>query len=219
MIEQMLPEHIEDVKVTDKVAHYGRVCLRDYVFPSIKCRIGINMKAATSVAFRIVVQNGYGGSALRIHAGGIDFYCMNGMVRGDYSTTYKRHTSGLIVSDLRGLVTQAIMSFADSSKVWESWAIKRVSADTVSRFFNAISPSRKMREGLFDQYLREVSSRGASLWSVYSALTYYASHNDGVFKLRRTTDDQDSTVSAMMQREVNVSRWTQTKEWRQLEEV
>ena len=66
MCKEMSASDLSGVRVTDKVSSLGRMCYREYVFPSIKCYVGSQDK--TSVVFRLIVQNGYGGSALRVHA-------------------------------------------------------------------------------------------------------------------------------------------------------
>lgn len=214
MRNQMLPEHLEGVRVTDKVAYLGRVCYRDYVFPNISCRVG---RGGSDIAFRIIVQNGYGGSALRIHAGAIDFYCTNGMIRGEYSTSYRKHTKGLMVDNLSAVVTKALLGFSVAQQTWEDWANKPVKVGDITAFFEKIATSKQMRDGFADQYMHERAERGQNLWAVYSTLTYYASHNEGPFAMRRRSDEVDSANATMMQREINVSRWIETPEWKAME--
>ena len=213
MHKEMLPEHLKDVQVKDRVASFGRVCMREYIFPSIMCRIP---SVRSDIAFRIIAQNGYGGSALRIHSGAIDFYCTNGMIHGDYTSTYRRHTSGLVVSGLANVVTGALLQFTESRDVWNKWANTPVRHAEAMALFESIADSAKMKEGLLDQYTRETDMRGPNVWSVYSTLTYYASHNDGAFALRRTVEEQDSTATIMLRRELNVVKWTNSNEWKAL---
>ena len=71
--DQVLPTDLEDVQVQDSVSGWGRMCYRQYVFPRIKRSLGGSTRS--DIAFRMIVQNGYGGSALRIHAGAIEFWC------------------------------------------------------------------------------------------------------------------------------------------------
>lgn len=214
MLNEMLPEHVEGVKVTDKVGSYGRICYREYLFPNMRCRLS---HVRSDIGMRIIVQNGYGGSGLRIIAGAIDYYCTNGIVIGDYISTYKKHTSGLIVSDLTTRIKDAIVQFTDTQQVWRRWTETQVQHNKTMALFHAISTSKKMREGLADQYAREVDARGSNLWSVYSAMTYYSSHAEGNFVLRRTVEEQDTVAQTMLARELNVAKWIKTPEWKQLE--
>jgi len=215
MITEMLPEHLEDVIVEDKVSGFGRICYREYRFPNIKCHLA---NVRSNIGFRIIVQNGYGGSGLRILSGAIDYYCSNGMVSGEHLSTYRKHTSGLIISDLTGHIAKSLEMFTASQNMWQRWSVTPITHNKIMALFDAVSLSKKMREGLVDQYAREVEARGHNLWSVYSTLTYYSSHSDGAFNLRRTVEDQDTVAQTMLARELNVARWIKTPEWRALEE-
>jgi hypothetical protein len=184
------------------------------VFPAIKCRV---QHTRGDIGFRIIVQNGYGGSALRIHAGAIDFYCTNGMIRGEYTSTYRKHTSGLVVGHLNSTVKSALQEFANGSEQWNAWAAKPIRFEQAMKLFEQIALSAKMKESLNDQFTREVDMRGNNMWALYSTLTYYASHNDGAFGLRRTVEEQDTVATTMLGRELNVSRWVHSDAWKELE--
>jgi hypothetical protein len=214
MHDEMLPEHLLGVQVADRVSGWGKVCLRQYIFPAIKCHI---QHTKSDVAFRIIVQNGYGGSALRIHAGAIDFYCSNGMIRGEYTSTYRKHTSGLVVGHLNATVKTALQEFANGAEQWNTWANKPIRFEQAMKLFEHIALSAKMRDSLNDQLTREVDARGNNMWALYSTLTYYASHNDGAFGLRRTVEEQDTVATTMLGRELNVAKWVQSDAWRELE--
>jgi hypothetical protein len=213
----MQRHELDGVMVQDTVSGYGRVCYRQYVFPNIKCVLGGGTRSA--IAFRMIVQNGYGGSALRIHAGAIEFYCSNGMIRGEHQSTYRKHTSGLIVTGVGRAVRNALETFAESQQVWKRWAQTPVKHQAAMDLFREIAGSEQLTQNLLDQYMRERDVRGDNLWSVYSAMTYYASHADGNFKFRATVNEQDSVASRMLHRELNVARWVETPQWKQLEEA
>jgi hypothetical protein len=217
MRKQMQDSDLHDVRVTDRVSGWGRTCYREYVFPNIKCYVGGQSKS--SVAFRLIVQNGYGGSALRIHAGAIEFWCSNGMISGDFTSTYRRHTSRLEVVGMERAVTNALETFAVSQVRWRKWAHTEVKHAEAMQLFRDIAASPKLLESLTDQYTREVDERGANLWAVYSALTYYSSHNEGQFSLRKSVEAQDTVASIMLQRELNVAQWIKSDTWRKLEEA
>ena len=215
MCKEMSASDLSGVRVTDKVSSLGRMCYREYVFPSIKCYIGSHDK--TSVVFRLIVQNGYGGSALRVHAGAIDFWCTNGMISGDYTSTYRKHTAGLMVDGVGDVVRKSLDTFVGSQEKWQRWARTEVKHADAIQLFRDIAASAKLQETLCEQYMSEREERGQNLWAVYSALTYYASHNDGAFALRSTVEQQDTVASTMLQRELNVSQWIKSEAWHKLE--
>jgi hypothetical protein len=213
--KKMQPEMLEDVRITDKVSGWGRVCLREYVFPRLRCVLRRGAKSV--IGFRLIVQNGYGGSALRLHAGAIEFYCMNGMIIGDYQSAYNKHTSGLVVSGIGDSVEQALHVFVDNQVKWQRWVNTPVRHEKAMELFKELASSDKLRENLGQQYLREREDRGDNLWAVYSALTFYASHAEGEFKLRDSVKAQDTEASTMLQRELTVAKWLNTPTWKKLE--
>jgi hypothetical protein len=216
MLSEMPPDNFTGVMVKDRVAGWGRVCYREYVFPSIRRRLA---STVGDIGFRVIVQNGYGGSALRIHAGAIDFYCTNGMIRGEYVSAYKRHTSRLVVGKLNATITHAVSEYTNATEEWQRWAQTPVQHEKAMDLFRKIASSDKMREGLADQYMREQDVRGTNLWAVYSTLTHYASHPEGAFALRKSVEESDTVASTMLRHEMDVARWTRSDEWKVLEDA
>jgi hypothetical protein len=217
MCNEMLAEHLAGVQVTDRVASWGRICYRQYIFPNIKCRLERNVKS--EIAFRLIVQNGYGGSALRIHAGAIDFYCTNGMIHGEYQSVYRKHTKLIEVAGFGNTIAKALGQFNLNQHKWDRWARTPVKHQAAMDLFKELASSERLSENLANQYLRERDARGDNMWALYSTLTYYASHNDGEFSLRKTVNEQDTVASTMLQRELNVARWIDTPTWHALEEA
>ncbi len=214
MISEMTSDQLDGVEVKDKVSGWGKVCYREYVFPNIRCRLD---RTAGDIGFRIIVQNGYGGSALRIHAGAIDFFCTNGMIRGEYVSAYKRHTSRLMVGNLDKTIQQAVAEYAKTTEQLQEWSRKPVTHEKAMALFKAIASSVKMRDGLTEQFMTERETRGNNLWAVYSTLTHYASHPTGAFALRKTVEEQDNVAATVLRHELDVVRWTKTPEWTALE--
>lgn len=213
LCKKMQSHELDDVMVKDRVANYGRTCYREYVFPNIKCNVGGGTRS--DIAFRMIVQNGYGDSALRMHAGAIEFWCSNGMIRGEYQSVYRKHTSGLILSGVADAVDKALDVFANSQNVWREWARKPVRNMDAMELFRELARTDRLTEKLSDHYMRERDVRGDNLWSVYSTLTYYASHSDGEFAIRDT--GMDTQAATMLERELRVAKWINSDAWRKLE--
>ena len=213
LCKKMQSHELDGVMVKDKVANYGRTCYREYVFPNIKCNVGGGTRS--DIAFRMIVQNGYGDSALRMHAGAIEFYCTNGMICGEYQSVYRKHTSGLILTGVADAVDKALEVFANSQNVWREWARKPVRNLDAMELFRELARTDRLTEKLSDHYMREVDVRGMNLWAVYSTLTYYASHSDGEFSIRDTK--QDTEAVTMLERELRVAKWLNTDAWKKLE--
>jgi len=212
MIEVMSPASLIDVHIVDSVAQNGKTCYRDYTFHGITCDIG----AMTPVAFRLVVQNGYGGSAVRLIAGAIEFYCSNGMITGKYDSKYARHTSGVKIADFRKFVLSALHNFTTATDKWKKWVKTPVINDDVLDFFTSLAITSNLRENLITQHIVERHHRGPNLWSVYSAMTNYASHSDGLFPLRKT-DENSNAATIMFNRGLDVDLWSTTDAFKRIE--
>ena len=139
------------------------------------------------------------------------------MISGDYTSTYRKHTAGLMVDGVGDVVRKSLDTFVGSQEKWKRWARTEVKHADAIQLFRDIAASAKLQETLCEQYMTEREERGQNLWAVYSALTYYASHNDGAFALRSTVEQQDTVASTMLQRELNVSQWIKSEAWHKLE--
>jgi len=203
---------LDGVQVTDQISHFGKNCYRTYVFPNMRCDIG----ARSDIAFRVVMKNGYGGSAVQLLSGAIEFWCSNGMVRGQYEQAYHRHTSQLRIQRLEHVVTQSIDQFWKNAEEYKRWVEKPVTREQTMALFQAIAKSPSFFDALSNQWVAEVEQRGRNVWSVYSALTYYASHSDGEFTSRA---DASRLAFNMVNRELAVAKWIETPQWRQLVEA
>lgn len=206
-------KHLIGVKLKDSVAHNGRTCYREYVFPNLRCDIG----ARSDIGFRIVISNGYGGSSIKLLAGAIEFFCTNGMVSGQYETTYARHSSGLTLERFDRQIRSALETFVTDAKKWRKWTQQPVKFAAAIEFFKSIAGNETFERKLANQYAAELDERGENLWAVYSTLTYYASHNSGDFQTRNT--ESDGTAATMIKRETDVAKWIKTPEFKQLELV
>lgn len=96
---------IASAQIKDKISYGGSICFREYIFPDI----AVESPERDKIAFRIVVQNGFGTGAIKLLAGAIDFFCTNGLVIGEYTTTYAKHTKGLQI----GRFTTAVRGSVD----------------------------------------------------------------------------------------------------------
>lgn len=207
---QVLPSsQIQDVQITDRISNRGRQSYRTYVFPSITCDIG----AKSPIAFRTVVQNAYGTTSLRIMSGAIEFWCANGIVRGEYEQSYHRHTSGLSMPRIQHLVQHSVDRFWDTADTYRKWCTQPVTVQQTMEMFQKIATTPSLYDKLISQWAVEREHRGSTVWSAYSAMTYYASHNSGEFALRMI--NHEAEARNMVQREIAVSKWLKTPAWQE----
>ena len=64
--------------------------------------------------------------------------------------------------------------------------------------------------------MRETPNHGNTVWAVYSALTYFASHDSGDFSVRDTGNDHANAT--LIKREEDVADWVKSAPWLRLAE-
>jgi hypothetical protein len=204
-------DYLMGLQVKDKVSHHGRTCFREYIFPGLKCSVG----AKSDIGFRLIISNAYGGASLRVLAGAIEFYCTNGMVLGSYDAAYHRHTSGLRIEHISDVVSKALSTYTTAQSKWQQWTKTPVTREQTMALFHEIASSPRQLDKFSDRWIIEQEDRGPTLWSVYSTLTYFASHSeDAAFAPRNT--QQDSVAATMMQRELDVRKWIELPVFREM---
>jgi hypothetical protein len=214
MTEIVPSKQLEGVILKDHIAYDGRVCYREYVFPNIRCDIG----AKSDLGFRLILSNAYGGGAVKMLAGAIEFYCTNGVVTGQFESTYARHSSGLQVNRFDGHIIAALKRFVSDAETWKRWVETPVSFTSAIELFRHLGNTETLTHKLQNQCAEELEVRGANLWSIYSAMTYYSSHNEGSFALRSSTAER-AGAAIMFKREMDVQSWIKTPAFKQLESV
>lgn len=200
MLTGVTREELASATIHDRIAYDGKVCFREYQFRDIS----VNSPENDTIAFRVIVQNGFGTGAIKLFAGAIDFFCTNGMILGEYSRTYAKHTKGLQINQFKEAVEGSVQLFWKNKHMYGELAGKKVLSDDVVRKWYEHHFGDRLGLRLFHQYLVEKVVRGSNLWSVYSALTFYSSHNACGFETRNTGNDH--VASTMMKRETDVQR-------------
>ncbi len=201
---------LEGINVTDSVSYGGRVCIRDIQFPNMRREIG-----NSDVAFRIIAKTGFGGSSLQMYFGAISFFCMNGMISGDFDVMYARHTRGFSIANIQQRIRQNIDIYYRQADLWGKWVKQEITYEKAMLFFHALWTSGEISERKSKQLLRqfelEVHSHGSTVWALYNALTYYSSHSGGQFKVRSTGGDHMSVT--LLNREREVRNIVKSDEW------
>ena len=127
----------------------------------------------------------------------------------------KRHTKGLQIPALTDRLRKSIDIFYKQADQWNHWIGKRISDEDAETCYKAMPNTSERRvQQLMRQFLIEIQSHGRTVWALYSAATYYASSNEGIFSIRET--DHDHEASTMMDRERQVRSWLSTDEFKKL---
>lgn len=210
-LKEFTAEQLFGVQVVDRMSYFGATMIREYLFPGVKCKIG-----ERDVGFRVVVKNGYNGSTgITVYSGAIVFFCSNGQISGEYDMFIAKHSKGFVINRLESFVKGCINTFYKDAERWEQWSRTYMDSGIAATVFDSMPGiSEALKKKLLSKYEIEASVYGNTLWAAYNAATYYATHDEGDFKVRDT--DSDHTNSTLHDRETRVMRWTQTDEFKKL---
>jgi hypothetical protein len=214
------PSVVEDIKVRDVVSRNGATCLSEYVLPKVNATVTTGTGHRTTFGLTFMLKNTFDGSAsVVMYSGIIDYFCLNGNITGSYDVTRRRHTSGFNTTGFIHAFENTLKRFDGVIEQYQIYAdAKIVDRESVLTLFKKLTghntdrAKERNRESIADklygQYAREAIERGGNVFSVMSAMTHYASHNDEIFRVTRGGDD-----SVMVKRQEQVNKWLESDLW------
>ena len=217
IIEELDAPDLKDVKTRFRTARNGAWAMMDTTFPNVKVTVE-TMKHKTEIAQRVIALHGIDGSCSnQVFYGGIDFFCTNGMISGEYDTVRRKNTLMFSLDKFIDELRNAKQDFYAHGRKLQTWASTHVSHDQVKLMLEEILKSDRKADKMMNVYNMEAAQRGQNLFSLYSAFTNYASHanESNGFKLRETGND--TQAQSMFRREQDVSKWVSTPQFRALE--
>ena len=215
IVQALGHSRLANAKLEDGIAKDGLLSMRSWVFPDI--RVQSTTTSKSDIAFRIVAINGFGGISVKCFYGGVDFYCLNGLIVGeDYGALAFRHTTKHMDTGVRFTpIRDSLEQFEGQSKVWLRWQNTYVEHENVMVFLSEKVESDSLLSTLENQIINEYAHRGQTLWAVYSALTFYASHNEGFFAVSELAKGNEAAV--MLRRQNAVKRMVNSPQWKEMD--
>ena len=216
MTETLSSWELQDAKVSWKRARQDAWALMDIQLPNTIAKITTD-RHETVISQRIIALHGIDGSCSnQVFFGAIDFFCTNGMVRGEHDKVRRKNTSGFTMGKFIMDLRQSSQSFYAQSERLQGWANKPLYVMDVKAMLESLFKSDRKAEKMLSLYNQEASVRGQNVWALYSAFTNYSSHandNNG-FQLRNT--GKDTSAVSMFNREHEVSQWIDSKPFKEL---
>ena len=206
----------EDMNMKWRSARQNAWAMLDMTLPNVTARIETD-KHSTTIAQRIIALHGIDGSCSnQTFFGAIDFFCTNGMIRGEHDKVRRKNTANFTMDRFIRDLRESTQSFYAQSERLQGWANKPLYRGDVKAMLDTLLKSDRMAEKMFGLYNQEASMRGQNVWALYSAFTNYASYADerNGFSLRCT--GKDTSAVSMFQRENKVSQWIESKPFKEL---
>ena len=220
-VHNTVTEHLgeaecENMNMKWRTARQNAWAMLDMTLPNVTARIETD-KHTTTIAQRIIALHGIDGSCSnQTFFGAIDFFCTNGMIRGEHDKIRRKNTANFTMDRFIRDLREATQSFYAQSERLQGWANKPLYVGDVKAMLETLLKSDRMADKMFSLYNQEASVRGQNVWALYSAFTNYASHADerNGFNLRNT--GKDTGAVSMFQRENKVSQWIESKPFKEL---
>lgn len=171
------------MKIVDKLAYNGGRSYREYIFPEHQVRVtsGDGVPGVGDITeLRISVINSYDGSSkVKVGVGGFRLVCLNGMTMGEkFGSFSSQHSKGFDPSSIAPRISCALTNFFEVGEKWKVWAGTFCSPAEADNIILSVAGKS---EALFKQlqifWHNEQIKMGSSLWALYNALTYWATHH------------------------------------------
>lgn len=205
-----------NMNIRYKTARNNAWALMDMTLPEVTAKIYTD-RHETTVSQRIIALHGVDGSCSnQVYFGAIDFFCTNGLIRGEYDKIRRKNSALFSMDRFIKELEQSRNDFYNQVEALQHWAVTPMPSYDVKDLLERIIKSDRKAEKMYSLYNQETSVRGRNVFALYSAFTNYATYADerNGFSLRNTGKDTES--QSMWTREQEVSKWISTPEFRHL---
>ena len=216
MSEQLGDEAMEGANVKWNHARNGAFAMLDASMPSTKAVITTD-KQQTEISQRVIALHGVDGlCSNQVFFGAIDFFCTNGMIRGEHDKVRRKNTTNFNMSTFIKELENANSDFYSQAEQLQEWARTPLVYTSVRDMLHSLMGSEKKGDKMLGLYNQEIQTRGQNAFALYSAFTNYASYADerNGFKLRNTGNDTNAV--SMWGREQEVTKWVSSKQFKEL---
>ena len=214
--EKLSAHDMQGAEISWRDAHQNGWAMMDMRLPNVNAKI-VTDKHETTVAQRIIALHGVNGTCSNVTIfGPIDFFCLNGQIRGRHDKVMRKNTSNFSLDTFITELEKSQQDFTAQTEQMQRWANTSLVTVDVKAMLEKIMQSDRKAEKMYSLYNQEVSTRGRNLWSLYSAFTNYATYADerNGFKQRNTGNDTQD--KSMFMRELEVAQWVDSAPFKQL---
>lgn len=214
--EKLSAHDMQGAEISWRDAHQNGWAMMDMRLPNVNAKI-VTDRHETTVAQRIIALHGVNGTCSNVTIfGAIDFFCLNGQIRGRHDKVMRKNTSNFSLDTFITELEKSQQDFTAQTEQMQRWANTSLVTVDVKAMLEKIMQSDRKAEKMYSLYNQEVSTRGRNLWSLYSAFTNYATYADerNGFKQRNTGNDTQD--KSMFMRELEVAQWVDTPQFKQL---
>jgi len=216
-VSTLSSEQLRNANLRWRTAHKDGWAMMDMMLPNVSAKITTD-KHETTVMKRVIALHGVNGTCSNVTLfGSIDFFCLNGQVRGEHSKIMRKNTSNFCLDTFADELEKSQQDFTVQAEQMQRWAETSLVTVDVKALLDTIMRSDRKADKMFSLYNQEVSRRGRNLWSLYSAFTNYSSYADERNGFNQRNTGSDTQDKSLFMREIEVAKWIDTPVFKQLE--
>ena len=214
--DKLSAHDMQGAEISWRDAHQNGWAMMDMRLPNVNAKI-VTDKHETTVAQRIIALHGVNGTCSNVTIfGAIDFFCLNGQIRGRHDKVMRKNTSNFSLDTFITELEKSQQDFTAQTEQMQRWANTSLVTVDVKAMLEKIMQSDRKAEKMFSLYNQEVSTRGRNLWSLYSAFTNYATYADERNGCKQRNTGNDTQDKSMFMRELEVAQWVDSAPFKQL---
>jgi len=112
----------EGAKINWRTAHQNGWAMMDMTLPNVNAKV-ITDKHETTVAQRIIALHGVNGTCSNVTIfGAIDFFCLNGQIRGRHDKLVRKNTSNFSLDHFIQELEKSQQDFTAQTEQMQRWA-------------------------------------------------------------------------------------------------
>lgn len=215
--DDVLPANAKQgVRLVERSSRGGAFTRFELVFPELGQTIKQLSGRSTELFFRVGVSNSFNGrGSILVRAGAYDQVCENGLTIGQFERKTARHTTGFTPALFGDFIKRELVEYHEKARVYNEWARRAISSETAETTLKAAGLSERRISALMAQFDVETQTRGATVWALFSALTFYSSHNSERFGVRNSAN-LDNVAETLEKRENEVTRIVTSDAWHRM---
>jgi len=207
---------MEDAHISWRSAHKDGWAMMDMTLPNVTAKIATD-KHETTLMKRIIALHGVNGTCSNTTIfGAIDFFCLNGQIRGKHDKVMRKNTSGFNIDKFITELHKSQQDFTAQAEQMQRWANTSLVNVDVKDMLETLLKSDRKAEKMHILYNQEVATRGRNLWSLYSAFTNYATYADERNGFTQRNTGGDTQAKSLFMREVEVAGWVESPVFKSL---
>jgi len=152
--EELTDGDLENANYRWSTARGGAWSMLDITLPDMQVPI-VTDKMETSIGNRIIALHGVDGSCSnQVFFGAIDFFCTNGMIRGEFDKIRRKNTSGFSLSSFISELQRARTDFYTEAAKMQVWAETSTKYVDIKSMLDEMIKSDRKAEKMYELYLQ-----------------------------------------------------------------